>query len=122
MEVEGSLRKQVLAYAAERLGCVLDSPFAKTPDYVVLRHPLNNKWAGIVMDIPARYIQVGGDEIIDIMNVKLDPGLVAALRGEEGYAPAWHMSKQHWLTVRLDGSVEFEKVCALLEMSCDLVA
>ena len=117
----GSLRSQILAFAEQNLGCKTDSPWVKTPNYVVMRHALSKKWAGIIMDIPACYIGVGEDEIIDVMNVKLDPLLIASLRNEEGYAPAWHMSKEHWLTVRLDGTVPVEQACALLEMSNALV-
>ena len=115
------MRDEFIAYGEQHLGCKAERTFAKYPNYVALRHPVSNKWAAMVMDIPRRCIGLSGDEIIDVVNVKLDPAMVAALRGEEGYAPAWHMNKEHWLTVRLDGSVPFEKLCALLEMSCDLV-
>ena len=116
-----SLRNDVLDFATRQLGCTPDSPWPDKPGYLVLRHPQNGKWAGIIMDIPARCIAIGGDEVIEIVNVKLDPVLVSALRTEEGYAPAWHLNKTHWLTVRLDGSVSADKVCALLEMSFNLV-
>lgn len=115
------MRERITTYATEQLACVPDAVFAEYPDYLVLRHPLSNKWAAILMDIPTEKINAGGPEHIDVMNVKLDPFLVASLKGEPGYAPAWHMSKTHWLTVRLDGSVPFDQTCALLDMSYELV-
>jgi predicted DNA-binding protein (MmcQ/YjbR family) len=30
------------------------------------------------------------------------------------------MNKNHWLTILLDGSVEFETVCGLIEQSFDM--
>lgn len=117
-----SIREQMEGYAQEVLGCTIDEPWNDKPGYSVLRHPLNGKWVGVLMPIPACSIGVGGDEIVQILNVKLEPALVAGLRSQEGYAPAWHMSKTHWLTIRLDGTVEPDRICALLEMSYELVA
>lgn len=88
-----SLRNDVLDFATRQLGCAPDSPWPDKPGYLVLRHPQNGKWVGIIMNIPARCIKVGGDEIVEIVNVKLDSLLVATLRTEEGYASAWHLNK-----------------------------
>jgi predicted DNA-binding protein (MmcQ/YjbR family) len=37
-----------------------------------------------------------------------------------GYRPAYHMNKEHWITVLLDGSVPFEKIVEHLVMSREL--
>ena len=34
--------------------------------------------------------------------MKSDPLLIGALRGQEGYFPAYHMNKEHWVSLRLD--------------------
>jgi len=39
---------------------------------------------------------------------------------EEGIYPAYHMSKAHWVTVILDGTVAEDILKFLLEMSYDL--
>ncbi|MCI9221555.1 MAG: MmcQ protein, partial [Lachnospiraceae bacterium] len=31
--------------------------------------------------------------------------------------PAYHMNKEHWITVLLDGTVEESKVCGLIDVS-----
>lgn len=43
-----------------------------------------------------------------------------SFREEKGIYPAYHMSKAHWLTVALDGTVDKDKIKFLMDMSYDL--
>ena len=54
------------------------------------------------------------------MNVKVDPLLTGALRTQRGILPAYHMNKERWVSVLLDGSVPLEQALALLDMSFSL--
>ena len=38
-----------------------------------------------------------------------------------GFLPGYHMNKQHWITILLDGSVSEAKVLDFLDMSYDLI-
>ncbi len=56
------------------------------------------------------------------VSLKCDPGLAAGLRGRYAAITAgYHLSKRHWNTVTLDGSVPDEEVLELVDHSCDLV-
>ena len=46
--------------------------------------------------------------------------MIGSLRKEKGILPAYHMNKEHWITVLLDGSVEKQKIYDLIEISYDL--
>ena len=46
--------------------------------------------------------------------------LIGQLMGNDGIYPAYHMNKEHWLTVALDGSVLEENLKFLLALSFDL--
>lgn len=118
-----TLRDQVLQLAAEQYGGVLVHSWPDTaPNFITLKHPLNMKWFGLVADIPGRYIGMPEVERIDVMNVKSDPLLIEGLVRQEGFHPAWHMNKQHWITVRLDGSVSMDQIASLMDMSFQMVA
>ena len=47
---------------------------------------------------------------------------ISNVTSETGIFPAYHMSKTHWISVALDGSVEKEKLEWLLDLSFDLTA
>jgi predicted DNA-binding protein (MmcQ/YjbR family) len=56
------------------------------------------------------------------VSLKCDPGLATDLRGRyAAVTPAYHLSKRHWNTVTLDGSVPDEEVLELVDHSYDLV-
>ena len=48
--------------------------------------------------------------------------LIGTLREEPGFFPAYHMSKDSWITVALDGSVSDDKIKMLLDMSYEATA
>ena len=43
--------------------------------------------------------------------------MIGDLLTETGFFPAYHMSKNSWLTIALDGSVREENIKILLDMS-----
>ena len=97
-----------------------DYPWITHPAYGVFRHEANKKWFAVVMTIPKIKLDPRTDEMIDIVNVKCDPILVGSLRLEQGFYPAYHMSKTHWVTAALDGSAARERLLWLLDMSFEM--
>lgn len=85
---------------------------------MVFRRKDNDKWFAIIMDVPADKLGLDGSQSIDIVNLKADPGLVDELtRHGEGFLPAYHMNKSHWLSVRLDGNVDDTELSRLIRDS-----
>lgn len=112
-----SLKEEILSYALDAYNTQPDYLFKKFPAYAVLRHKCNNKWYGLIMQV--NKTQLGLDEpgALEILVVKAPPELVALLKHKEGFLPAYHMNKEHWLTIRLDGSVEKSEIIDLLHDS-----
>ena len=48
------------------------------------------------------------------------PEMIGSLRKDEGILPAYHMNKEHWITILLDGTVPKQKICDLIDISFDL--
>ncbi len=56
------------------------------------------------------------------VNLKCDPEKAIELREQhEGIKPGYHMSKKHWNTVEMDGSVPLNLVKDLIDHSYELV-
>ena len=115
-------RDKVLKWALDTYGSTPESLWAKTPDDVVLRHQSNKKWYAILMKVRRSVLGLDGDEIIDIINVKCDTLEIDFLSQQQGFFKGYHMNKNHWLTILLDGSVPLETVCGLIEQSFDMTA
>ena len=96
--------------------------WTRWPGYAVLRHTGNRKWFGVVMDVPATRLGLEGDGKVDILNVKVDPDDATALRLADGILPAYHMNKENWVSVLIEGSVPDEMLLDLLETSYRLTS
>ena len=104
----------------EVYGVIADFPWLSAPTYAVYRHQSNNKWFAVIMEIPKNKIGIEEEGTINVVNLKSDPLLIGSLILDKGIHPAYHMNKNHWITVGLDGSVEEDKVKWLLGMSFEL--
>ena len=97
-----------------------DHPFKMDDVSCVFRHADNRKWFALTMNIPYRTLGIAREGNVDILNIKCDPILIGSLRGRPGILPAYHMNKDKWLTLLLDGSAAREDIIPLLSMSYDL--
>ena len=95
-------------------------PWLSAPSFAVYRHQTNNKWFAVIMEIPKNKIGIEEEGNINVVNLKSDPLLIGSLILDKGIHPAYHMNKNHWITVQLDGSVEEEKIKWLLALSFEL--
>lgn len=125
-----SIRQEILEYASAAYGTKPEYLWRDSPNCAVLRHSSNNKWYGLIMDVPKSRLGFPenndsgslihhrtDDAVVDILNVKCDPDLSGSLRMQDGFFPAYHMHKGHWLSILLDGTVEKERIFPLLDMS-----
>ena len=110
-------RTELEHYILENYNAESDYPWLKYPHYQVFRHCNNQKWFALIMDVPKNKLGLQGADILDVVNFKCDPILIGSLLGEDGFFPAYHMSKANWITVALNDSVPDEKVKMLLDMS-----
>ena len=110
-------RAELKAYIRQTYHIEADHPWAKSPNHEVFRHTENRKWFALILDVPQNKLGLPGTQRMDVVNVKCDPILIGSLRAEHGIYPAYHMSKDTWITVALDGTVTPDAIKALLDMS-----
>lgn len=89
------------------------------PEYAVLRHA-DGKWYAILMNVPGEKLGLAGGGRTDILVAKCERGLQPFLLSQKGFLPAYHLNRERWISVRLDGTAEWGQVMALLDMSYDL--
>ena len=110
-------RQELTDYIFDAFSVEPDYHFPRDDVTCVFRHTDNRKWFGIMMKIPYRTLGMNRDGETDIVNIKCDPVLMGSLRGKPGFRPAYHMNKDKWITILLDGSAGREEVTALVDMS-----
>ena len=113
-------RQELIDFIFNEYSVEPDYPFRMDDVTCVFRHIDNRKWFGIAMVVPYRTIGVNRDGNVDILNVKGDPIMMGSLRGKPGFCPAYHMNKDKWITILLDGTAEDGLIRELFEISYDL--
>jgi predicted DNA-binding protein (MmcQ/YjbR family) len=100
--------RSIEKYLLSKKGSCRDFPFG--PDAPVYR--VCNKMFAIMNQ----------DNGISRLNLKCDPEDAEVLRSIfKAVKPGYHMNKQHWNSVYLDGSIPEGAVCQMIDDSYDLV-
>ena len=119
--VEQILKKEeIFDYVKKQYGTDPEYLWSKLPDSAVLRHK-NGKWYAVLMTVEKSKLGLDGNDTVDIMDVKCDTEMTNMIIQTYGFLPGYHMNKQHWITILLDGSVSEAKTLDFLDMSYDLI-
>lgn len=113
-------REDIYEYVKKRYGTVPEYLWKDSPKSAVLRHR-NGKWYGVLMEVERSRLGLEGDTKADIIDVKCNPDMVSFLTQSCGFLPGYHMNKNHWIIILLDGTVSEEKILDFLDMSYGLV-
>lgn len=88
----------------------------KTPDCAVFKHSGNERWYAIFMGVAGDKVNVNAEKV-SIINVKLSEAKIKELCAREGFAPAYHMNKTHWITIILNDTVSDDEIMAYVDAS-----
>ena len=100
--------KALRAWCLEQNGAVEEFPFGEQTSVF--------KVAGKIFALSA----LAGDPLE--VSVKCEPGLALALRDSyPAIRPGYHLNKQHWNTITIDGSMPDQHVRDMIEDSYDLI-
>ncbi len=113
-------RDDILKYVENKYGTKPDYPWGGYPDNAVLRHGDNGKWYGLIMTVAKNKLGLAGEGSTEIINLKSHPDLIGLLRQKPGFLPAFHMNKEHWISIILEGSVIQEEIHQLIDCSYEL--
>ena len=121
--MENTLKQQVFEYVQAQYGSKIEFLWARFPDDAIFRRNDNRKWYGIVMGITYKKLGVNREGKVTVLNVKIDdPSLIDFLLHQQGYFGAYHQTKGKWITILLDGSVPFEQIKSLIDISYEATA
>ena len=113
-------KEEIFEYVQKQYGTIPEYLWSKLPDSAVLRHK-NGKWYAVIMTVEKSKLGLEGNDLVAIMDVKCDPEMTSMIIQTYGFLPGYHMNKQHWIIVLLDGSVSEAKTLDFLDMSYDLI-
>ncbi len=112
------MREKINDYIKDQYGVTPEYPWPRYNEHAVYRHKDNKKWFALIMDVGRDKLGLSGKTAVSVINLKIDDVILHdTIIRENGIMPAYHMNKQNWITVLLDGTVPADRICALLDIS-----
>ena len=112
------MRERIDRYINEQYGVEAEFPWDRDDTSAVYRHRDNKKWFALIMNVRRDKLGLSGDGYVAAMNLKIDDiNIHEMLITEDGIFPGYHMNKQHWISVLLDGTVALPEILDLIDIS-----
>ena len=88
------------------------------PGYAVFRHGDNKTWFALVSTIFSKSLGLKEDIAIDVINLKFDKNQTYDFaKTSDHIFPAYHMNKNNWITIWLDGTLPNGLIFELIKKS-----
>ena len=94
-------RDEFFLHCKSEYGTTPDYPFDDWNRSAVFRHQSSGKWYALAMQISMAKFVPARDDIVDVVNLKLPLEMFGSFGPQDGVYPAYHMNKQHWISVVL---------------------
>ena len=112
--------KQVINYIKEKYNDDLEFLWQKFDDNAVWRNKQNSKWYGLLLTVSKRKLGIDSEEIVEIIDLRYKKGQVDEIVDNIKVYPGYHMNKNTWITIILDGSLEIKTIYDLINNSYNL--
>lgn len=100
----------VIQFIKQQYDIELEYLWAKFPRNAIARRADNNKWFAAILTVDKSKLGLPGEGIIEVLDLKMRPEDKGDLIDNQSYFPGYHMNKNHWFTICLDGRVEDDEI------------
>ncbi len=108
---------EVMRYIRERYGDEFEFLWKTSPENAIVRRADNQKWYAALLTVKENRIKSGGENKIEVIDLRMRTEDIAELVDGQKYYPGYHMNKKHWVTICLDGSVSLAEICRRIDES-----
>ncbi|MBO4815904.1 MAG: MGMT family protein [Clostridia bacterium] len=112
--------KQIIKYIKNKYNDELEFLWEKYSDSAIWRNKINNKWYGVLLKVPKNRLGISSDEIVEIIDLRYNKESIEEIIDNKIIFPGFHMNKKSWITMKLDNSLETNKIIELIANSYNL--
>lgn len=112
--------KNIIQYVQETYQDTLEFLWKQFPNDAIFRRKDTNKWYATLLVLSSRKLGCDSDEIIDILDLRMTVNDASTVIDQKRFFPGYHMNKDHWYTICLDGSVPIEEIYRRIDISYGL--
>ncbi len=109
--------KMCIKYIQKKYDSQLEFLWQKFPDNAIWRRSDNGKWYGALLTVSAKKLNINSDETVEIIDLRMNPADKEILLDGKNFLEGYHMNKNSWFTVILDGRVPDDNLQKLIDNS-----
>ena len=114
--------RSIIKYIRETYNDELEYLWDMFHKYAVWRRKDSRKWYGILLTVPMEKLGMQGTDIIEILDLRINPEELENILDERKYFFGYHMNKKNWLTICLNDTVPLEEIYRRIDSSYELAA
>lgn len=112
--------KKIINYIKEKYNDELEFLWKKFDNAAIIRNKINSKWYVLFMIVEKNKIGIDSDELIEIIDLRYEKGCTDKIVDNKVIFPGYHMNKNSWITIKLDGSIDINEILKLIDNSYNL--
>ncbi len=109
--------RAVIEYVREQYGDELEFLWRVMPEDAIWRTRINRKWYGVLFALSARKLGLKGDDWVEAVVLRCQKERILEVVDGERILPGYHMNKNNWITIVLDGRVETKEILRFIDNS-----
>lgn len=110
----------IINYVKAKYDNDLEFLWKKSPKNAIWRNQNNRKWYGAVLVISKDKLKIESNEMVEILDLRYKKNDIKNIIDNYKIFPGYHMNKDNWITIILDGRVELEEIYQLIDNSYQL--
>lgn len=111
---------KVIKYVKEKYSDDLEYLWEKFSNNAVWRNKVNNKWYGALLIVSENKLGLASDKVVEIIDLRYQKDMISDIIDDKKIFKGYHMNKNSWITIRLDGSVALKEIYRLIDNSYNL--
>ena len=112
--------KEIINYINDKYQDEIEYLWETTPDSGIFRNKKNNKWYAAILSVKENRVGGSTEDIIMVIDLMYYKGKTFDIIDNEKIYPGYHMNKNSWITIRLDGSVNNQFIYNYIDISYEL--
>lgn len=118
--INNSITKKVLEYIRDKYGDEEEYLWEKFPDTAAIRNKKNNKWYAVVMVIEEDKLGINGNNKVEVIDLRYHKYNIQNIIDYKQIFPGYHMNKNSWITIKLDGSMKLKDIYKFIDISYNI--
>ncbi len=117
---KSSEAKGIIRYIKNKYQDELEYLWEKFPKNAIWRNKQNNKWYGVILTIDENKLGIKGEQKIEIIDLRYPKDDIKNIVDNKKIFKGYHMNKNNWITIKLDGSVTLKEIYNLIDISYNI--